>query len=109
MARIDSGYLPQKNPCAQCGKPIAAPEWIEAGPRRMSYLWNCRACNYRFEAVEGSVARALTLLGGEPERLPRPDGGTAAVLYDTFRRPIASSAAEPAVEYARSIHAAAGH
>jgi ribosomal protein L37AE/L43A len=51
MVRIDSGYLPQKNPCAQCGKPIAAPEWVESGPRRISYLWNCRACDYRFEAV----------------------------------------------------------
>jgi hypothetical protein len=51
MARIDSGYLPQKNPCAQCGKPIAAPEWIEAGPRRTAYLWHCWACDYRFEAV----------------------------------------------------------
>jgi hypothetical protein len=51
MARIDPGYLPHGNPCAQCGKPIAAPEWVEAGPRRTSYLWQCQACNYRFEAV----------------------------------------------------------
>jgi hypothetical protein len=51
MARMDSGYLPQGNPCAQCGKPIASPEWIEDGPRRTSYLWRCSACNYRFEAV----------------------------------------------------------
>jgi hypothetical protein len=51
MARIDLGYLPKQNPCAQCGKPIAAPEWIENGPRRISYLWHCRACDYRFEAV----------------------------------------------------------
>ena len=51
MARIDLGYLPHENPCAQCGKPIAAPEWVEAGPRRISYLWHCRACDYRFEAV----------------------------------------------------------
>jgi len=51
MARNDLGYLPKQNPCAQCGKPIAAPEWIENGPRRISYLWNCRACHYRFEAV----------------------------------------------------------
>ena len=51
MATADLGYLPQKNPCAQCGKPIAAPEWIEAGPRRISYLWHCKACAYRFEAV----------------------------------------------------------
>ena len=51
MARTDFGYLPQGNPCAQCGKPIAGPEWIEQGPRRISYLWYCRACDYRFEAV----------------------------------------------------------
>jgi hypothetical protein len=51
MARIDFGYLPHENPCAQCGKPIAAPEWVENGPRRMAYLWHCRACDYRFEAV----------------------------------------------------------
>jgi hypothetical protein len=51
MARIDLGYLPKQNPCAQCGKPIAAPDWIENGPRRISYLWRCRACDYRFEAV----------------------------------------------------------
>jgi ribosomal protein L37AE/L43A len=51
MARRDFGYLPKQNPCAQCGKPIAAPEWIENGQRRISYLWHCRACDYRFEAV----------------------------------------------------------
>ena len=51
MARIDFGYLPHENPCAQCGQPIAAPDWVEAGPRRASYLWKCRACGYRFEAV----------------------------------------------------------
>jgi C4-type Zn-finger protein len=51
MARSDPGYLPRGNPCAQCGKPIASPDWIENGPRRISYLWYCRACNYRFEAI----------------------------------------------------------
>ena len=51
MARFDLGYLPHKNPCAQCGKPIAAPDWVEAGPGRVSYLWQCTACDYRFEAV----------------------------------------------------------
>ena len=51
MAKMDSGNMPRENPCAQCGQPIAAPEWSEAGPRRISYLWHCRACNYRFEAV----------------------------------------------------------
>jgi hypothetical protein len=51
MARLDFGTLPQGNPCAQCGKPIAVPDWVEAGPGRTSYLWQCRACDYRFEAV----------------------------------------------------------
>jgi hypothetical protein len=51
MARMDFDYLPRGNPCAQCRRPIAAPEWIEAGPRRTSYLWQCRACGYRFEAL----------------------------------------------------------
>ena len=51
MQRFDSRYMPHQNPCAQCGQPIAAPDWIEAGPRRVSYLWHCQACDYRFEAV----------------------------------------------------------
>jgi hypothetical protein len=51
MARIDFGSLPRGNPCAQCGKPIAVPEWVEAGPGRTCYLWRCRACDYRFEAM----------------------------------------------------------
>ncbi len=51
MVRVDLGYLPQGNPCAQCGEPIATPEWIEGAARRISYLWYCRACHYRFEAV----------------------------------------------------------
>ena len=51
MARLDSGYLPRGNPCAQCGKPISVPEWIESDTQRASYLWHCWACDYRFEAV----------------------------------------------------------
>jgi hypothetical protein len=52
MQRFDPRYMPHENPCAQCGQPIAAPDWIEeAGPRRISYLWHCQACDYRFEAV----------------------------------------------------------
>ena len=51
MAKLDFGNLPRGNPCAQCSKPIASPEWIEQGPRRISYLWRCRACDYKFEAV----------------------------------------------------------
>ena len=62
------GYLPHENPCAQCGKPIAAPDWIENGPRRISYLWHCQACDYRFEAVAFFDASHP---GG---KLSRPDG-----------------------------------
>jgi hypothetical protein len=51
MARTDLRYQPQHNPCAQCGKPISAPEWIESGPHCTSYLWHCWACDYQFEAV----------------------------------------------------------
>jgi C4-type Zn-finger protein len=51
MANPGFDDTPRENPCAQCGKPIAAPEWSEAGPRRISYLWHCRACGYRFEAI----------------------------------------------------------
>jgi hypothetical protein len=51
MAKTDVSYLPHDNPCAQCGKPIAAPDWIENSARRISYLWRCKSCDYRFEAV----------------------------------------------------------
>jgi hypothetical protein len=50
-ARFDSGYLPRGNPCAQCGEPIARPDWVESSPGRISFLWSCRACGYRFEAI----------------------------------------------------------
>jgi hypothetical protein len=57
IARAEFGDLPRGNPCAQCGRPISIPEWIEAGQRRTSYLWHCFACDYRFEAVafEGAL------------------------------------------------------
>jgi hypothetical protein len=51
MAQPAVHDVPRQNPCAQCGEPIAAPEWIEPGARRVAYLWYCRACDYRFEAV----------------------------------------------------------
>jgi hypothetical protein len=51
MARKDFGDVPQGNPCAQCGKPISAPEWIEHGPHTTAYLWHCWACDYQFESV----------------------------------------------------------
>lgn len=51
MTRPGLRYLPTQNPCAQCGKPIAGPDWIEVGEDRTSYLWSCRDCGYRFEAM----------------------------------------------------------
>lgn len=43
--------LPRNNPCAQCGTPIALPEWVERTETGAAYLWHCSACDYRFEAV----------------------------------------------------------
>jgi ribosomal protein L37AE/L43A len=51
MALLNSVYLPRGNPCAQCGEPIAKPDWVESSAGRTSYLWACRACGYRFEAI----------------------------------------------------------
>ena len=51
MARLNLSFLPRENPCAQCGQPIAVPEWIEKEKGRTSYLWHCLACDYRFEAI----------------------------------------------------------
>ncbi|MBR0825963.1 hypothetical protein JQ596_10480 [Bradyrhizobium manausense] len=51
MTRSDIGEIPMQNPCAQCGTPIPLPDWIEPGVGRISYLWKCHACGYRFEAI----------------------------------------------------------
>ncbi len=51
MARFESADLPRGNPCAQCGKPITKPDWVEQDAGRTFYLWRCRACGYRFEAI----------------------------------------------------------
>jgi len=48
MARTGMTDLPQQNPCAQCGQPIAFPEWAEHASGRNAYLWHCYACDYRF-------------------------------------------------------------
>lgn len=47
----DSGFLLNKNPCAQCGKPIASPLWSERERNRVSYLWSCQACDYQFVTI----------------------------------------------------------
>ncbi|MBR0955563.1 hypothetical protein [Bradyrhizobium canariense] len=63
MVKAHTGDIPRNNPCAQCGAPIPTADWIEPGEGRVSYLWTCRACNYRFEAVaifdEAPIARPL--------------------------------------------------
>lgn len=56
MISVDSGYFPHfetphRNPCAQCGKPIAAPEWVEEDRQAVAYLWHCHACGYKFESM----------------------------------------------------------
>ncbi|MEZ5936577.1 MAG: hypothetical protein R3F54_32725 [Alphaproteobacteria bacterium] len=51
MARVGIGSMPRGNPCAQCRKPIAFPDWVEQGEGRICYLWTCYACDYRFEAI----------------------------------------------------------
>jgi hypothetical protein len=52
MARTSAASMPKQNPCAQCGKAISMPEWIESLPGgRTAFLWHCYACDYRFEAV----------------------------------------------------------
>jgi hypothetical protein len=51
MTRPGLRDLPRQNPCAQCGHPIAAPDWVEEQDDRIMYLWRCRACDYRFEAI----------------------------------------------------------
>jgi len=59
MALSAFGDLPRHNPCAQCGEPIAMPDWVEPGASRVAYLWYCRACGYRFEAVAYFDDRAV--------------------------------------------------
>ncbi|QQN63153.1 hypothetical protein JIR23_27045 [Bradyrhizobium diazoefficiens] len=51
LAKAHIADIPRDNPCAQCGTPIASPDWIEPGEGRISYLWNCPDCGYRFEAM----------------------------------------------------------
>ena len=51
MPGIGLRSLPRKNPCAQCGRSIALPEWVEHEVGRTFYLWRCMACDYHFESV----------------------------------------------------------
>lgn len=60
MARANLRLSPRGNPCAQCSQPIISPDWVEERADRVAYLWTCRACNYRFEAVAFLDARQAT-------------------------------------------------
>jgi ribosomal protein L37AE/L43A len=42
---------PLPNPCGQCGKPIATPAWTEVDGNRAHFVWQCGACNYRFQST----------------------------------------------------------
>lgn len=46
-----SEFLLDKQPCAQCGKPIASPLWLERERNRVSFLWACTACDYQFVTI----------------------------------------------------------
>ena len=51
MTRVYLWRLALGYHCAQCGEPIAFPDWVEQAASRVTYLWTCRACDYRFEAI----------------------------------------------------------
>ncbi len=39
-------------PCAQCGDPLVAPTWSEhVDERCVRHLWECEACDYKFETA----------------------------------------------------------
>lgn len=46
-----SEFLLNKQPCAQCGKPIVSPLWSEHERNRVSFLWACTACDYQFVTI----------------------------------------------------------
>ena len=56
----DFSFLLNKNPCAQCGKPIALPLWSERERNRVSYLWSCQACDYQFVTIAILKSEALS-------------------------------------------------
>ncbi len=62
--RAEELCSPSQVPCAQCGQPIERPEWSEPGDRRMSFLWRCAACDYRFTTIAVFAAAEAV----EPER-----------------------------------------
>src|SRR5258706_16084472 len=58
MARQDLGYLPKQNPCAQCGKPIAAPESTHIARCKFSRHWKHPGAQWLFSwgfLIEGAT------------------------------------------------------
>ena len=56
-----SACIPSDNPCAQCGRPIAAPVWWEASRRSVAYDWICVACDYEFTTIATYRADAMPI------------------------------------------------
>ena len=94
MARLDSGYLPRGNPCAQCGKPIPRPDWVESSPaaRRSS----------------GSAAPAIIASKRSRSTKKRIRTRSRPESHALGRRSRSASADEPAIASEPSAHAAAG-
>jgi hypothetical protein len=64
--QVRSGHLRASDqpvpvlPCAQCGKPLLTPDWIEhLESHRVRYLWSCDACDYRFESIVRFTAESV--------------------------------------------------
>jgi Zn finger protein HypA/HybF involved in hydrogenase expression len=61
--------------CAQCGEPLAAPEWSEhIDDYRVRHLWKCEPCNYSFEAIIASTPlKARQPVSVHPSKKAQPD------------------------------------
>jgi hypothetical protein len=70
-----SEFLLDKQPCAQCGKPIATPLWLERERNRVSFLWACKACDYQFVTVAVLKSEVIELPVPQctPVAVPVPD------------------------------------
>lgn len=63
-----SEFLLSKQPCAQCGKPLASPLWSERERNRVLFLWACTACDYRFVTI--AVLKSDVIEIPVPQRSP---------------------------------------
>jgi hypothetical protein len=57
MTLMNSLPLPSNNCCAQCGKLIRDPDWMETSGDRVMFVWRCSACDYEFETIAIYPAR----------------------------------------------------